>query len=226
MGLVRASCMRQIPAYVDGGLNIVDVRDVADGHLLADEKGEPGERYILGGRNFTLQRLFADLSRISGRRAARDAAARAAGDRRGRGDAPASACRSPSPATRPARRRSGGPTRSTKAKRELGFSARPHEETLEDAVRWQIVRARRAGRARRRSRWTSRSSSPAARCKAGRADRRRDERTRRRPLSLPDPDQLPLPVRRRRAAAAASSSSSTGPSACRTGARTAPRSSS
>ena len=58
---------RRIPAYVDGGLNIVDVRDVARGHLLADEKGEMGERYILAGRNFTLDRLFADFARISGR---------------------------------------------------------------------------------------------------------------------------------------------------------------
>ena len=66
MGLLKRFLLRRIPAYVDGGLNIVDVRDVAAGHLLADAKGERGERYILGGRNFTLQRLFADLSRISG----------------------------------------------------------------------------------------------------------------------------------------------------------------
>ena len=66
MGLVKRFLLRRIPAYVDGGLNIVDVRDVAEGHLLADEKGEIGERYILGGRNFTLDRLFADLARISG----------------------------------------------------------------------------------------------------------------------------------------------------------------
>ena len=66
MGLVRRFCLGQIPAYVDGALNIVDVRDVAAGHLLADAKGEVGERYILGGRNFTFDRLFADLARISG----------------------------------------------------------------------------------------------------------------------------------------------------------------
>ena len=47
------------------------MRDVADGHLLADERASAGERYILGGRNFTLQRLFADLARISGARACR-----------------------------------------------------------------------------------------------------------------------------------------------------------
>ena len=64
--MVRRFLLGRIPVYVDGALNIVDVRDVAPGHLLADEKGEVGERYILGGRNFTLDRLFADLTRISG----------------------------------------------------------------------------------------------------------------------------------------------------------------
>ena len=61
-----ASCAGEIPAYVDGALNIVDAEDVARGHLLADERGEVGERYILGNRNFTLDRLFADLGRLSG----------------------------------------------------------------------------------------------------------------------------------------------------------------
>src|SRR4051812_18068901 len=65
MGLVRRFCLGQIPAYVGGALNVVDVRDVATGHLLADKKGVSGEPYILSGRNFTPDRLFADLSRIS-----------------------------------------------------------------------------------------------------------------------------------------------------------------
>ena len=64
--MVRRFLRREIPAYVDGALNIVDAEDVARGHLLADERGEIGERYILGNRNFTLDRLFADLGRISG----------------------------------------------------------------------------------------------------------------------------------------------------------------
>ena len=64
--LVRRFLRGQIPAYVDGALNIVDAEDVARGHLLADERGEVGERYILGNRNFTLDRLFADLGRLSG----------------------------------------------------------------------------------------------------------------------------------------------------------------
>ena len=64
--LVRRFLRCQIPAYVDGTLNIVGVEDVARGHLLADERGRVGERYILGNRNFTLDRLFADLGRLSG----------------------------------------------------------------------------------------------------------------------------------------------------------------
>ena len=64
--LVRRFLRREIPAYVDGTLNIVGVDDVARGHLLADERGEVGERYILGNRNFTIDRLFKDLGRLSG----------------------------------------------------------------------------------------------------------------------------------------------------------------
>ena len=64
--LVRRFLRREIPAYVDGALNVVDAEDVAAGHLLAEERGVVGERYILGNRNFTLDRLFADLGRLSG----------------------------------------------------------------------------------------------------------------------------------------------------------------
>ena len=64
--LVRRFLRREIPVYVNGALNVVDVDDAARGHLLADEHGEVGERYILGNRNFTLDRLFADLARLSG----------------------------------------------------------------------------------------------------------------------------------------------------------------
>ena len=140
MTLVRRFLLRRIPVYVDGGLNIVDVRDVAAGHLLADRKGEVGERYILGGRNFTLDRLFADLARISGvdppavklparlARVGLDAAGLAG---------------LPLPGVAPDEVRSAmlwWTYRNTKARRELGFRPRPHEETLEDAVRWQLER--------------------------------------------------------------------------------------
>ena len=58
----------RMPAYVDTGLNLVAVEDVADGHLLAAEKGRVGEKYILGNRNLTLREIFALLADITGRR--------------------------------------------------------------------------------------------------------------------------------------------------------------
>jgi dihydroflavonol-4-reductase len=136
-GLIRRLLLRRIPAYLSGALSIVDVRDVARGYLLADEHGQEGERYLLSGRNFTLKRLFADLSRIAGvppppfqaqgrLMLAYVDALEAAG--------------LPAPA-------SSDEVRSgmhwwtyshEKARREFGFSPRPHEETLEDTVRWQL----------------------------------------------------------------------------------------
>ena len=57
---------RKFPAYVDTGLNLVDVIDCADGHLLAMEKAVPGERYILGGENLTLKQILDKLAAITG----------------------------------------------------------------------------------------------------------------------------------------------------------------
>ncbi len=138
MDLVKRFIQGRIPAYVDGGLNIVDVRDVARGHLLAEEKGEVGERYILAGRNFTLDRLFADLARISGVDPPR---------LRLPGGALVSMLevgdRLPFPVALPT---SPDEVRSamlwwcyknTRARSVLGFKPRPHEETLQDAVNWQ-----------------------------------------------------------------------------------------
>ncbi|MEI6441546.1 MAG: hopanoid-associated sugar epimerase [Nostocales cyanobacterium ELA583] len=56
---------RQMPAYVDTGLNFIDVRDVAWGHLLALQKGKSGDRYILGNQNLTLKQLLEQLSQIT-----------------------------------------------------------------------------------------------------------------------------------------------------------------
>jgi dihydroflavonol-4-reductase len=58
----------RLPAYVDTGLNVVDVHDVAQGHLLAAERGRPGEHYILGNTNLTLEQVLVLLARITGRR--------------------------------------------------------------------------------------------------------------------------------------------------------------
>ncbi len=57
---------RRMPAYVDTGLNLVDVRDVARGHLLAARRGRSGEEYILGGRNMTLSEILEALADITG----------------------------------------------------------------------------------------------------------------------------------------------------------------
>ncbi len=138
MGLVRRFLLRRIPAYVDGGLNIVDVRDVAKGHLLADAKGQSGERYILGGRNFTLDRLFADLARISG---VESPAVKLPGQILVGILAAGSKAHLPTPTTAD-EVRSGmlwWNYRNTRAKQELGFAPRPHEETLVDAVEWQMA---------------------------------------------------------------------------------------
>jgi dihydroflavonol-4-reductase len=58
------------PFYFKGGMNVVDVRDVAVGHLLAAEKGEVGEKYILGNQNFTVRQLFKLVGKKAGVRAA------------------------------------------------------------------------------------------------------------------------------------------------------------
>ena len=133
--LVRRFLCGQIPAYVDGALNIVDADDVASGHLLADERGEVGERYILGNRNFTLDRLFADLARLSGVEppalklplAVALAIARAAELAPGR----------PAVTTIEVRASSlWWAFRSTKAKRELGWLPAHHEDTLQTTIDW------------------------------------------------------------------------------------------
>jgi len=59
----------RMPAFVDTGLNLVHVDDVAQGHLLALDRGKPGERYILGGEDFTLERILIEVAQHVGRRA-------------------------------------------------------------------------------------------------------------------------------------------------------------
>ena len=57
---------RKFPAYVETGLNLVDVRECARGHVAALEKGKSGERYILGGENLTLKQILDKLAKITG----------------------------------------------------------------------------------------------------------------------------------------------------------------
>jgi dihydroflavonol-4-reductase len=137
--IVRRFLLRRIPAYVGGAINIVDVRDVAAGHLLADEKGKPGERYILGNRNYTWDRLFAELALVSGVEGpavrmpyvAALALAEAGARLPGR------------PPVTPAEVRAAAhwwTYRNGRARRELGWSVRPHEETVEETVGWWLER--------------------------------------------------------------------------------------
>jgi dihydroflavonol-4-reductase len=61
----------KMPAFVDTGLNLVGVEDVANGHVLALQHGRIGERYILGGDNISLQQMLAEIAELTGRRAPR-----------------------------------------------------------------------------------------------------------------------------------------------------------
>ena len=137
--LVLDAATGRMPAYVDTGLNIVHVDDVAAGHLLAYEHGRVGERYILGGTDLSLQRILAMIALASGRRAPRlrlplglllplayaaEALARLTGrDTRITVDG-----------IRMARHHMY--FSSAKAVRELGYRWRPAQQAIEDAVRW------------------------------------------------------------------------------------------
>jgi dihydroflavonol-4-reductase len=75
--VLDAACGRT-PAYVDTGLNIVHVDDVAAGHLLAFHRGRVGERYILGGQDMTLREILGEIARLVGRKPPRIRLPRAA----------------------------------------------------------------------------------------------------------------------------------------------------
>jgi dihydroflavonol-4-reductase len=128
-----------MPAYIETGLNLVDVRDVAAGHLLACERGEPGERYILGCRNMRLKEIFQAFEKISGIKAPRIripyAVAFAAGIMSTgfawfTGQEP----RAPLDGVRMSRKKMF--VSHAKAAGELGFAPGPVEGALERAVAW------------------------------------------------------------------------------------------
>ncbi|HEY2177204.1 MAG TPA: hopanoid-associated sugar epimerase, partial [Caulobacteraceae bacterium] len=136
--LVEAAAGR-IPAFLDTGLNLVHVDDVAAGHLLALERGRLGERYILGGQDVSLRQLLAEIAALTGRRAptlglpraplyplafAAEAVARLTG-------------REPM-VTRDALDMAAHRMffTSAKAERELGYQARPYREAIADALAW------------------------------------------------------------------------------------------
>ena len=66
--MVLKAAQGAMPAFVDTGLNVAHVDDIATGHLLACERGEVGERYILGGENLTLAEILAEIARLIGRK--------------------------------------------------------------------------------------------------------------------------------------------------------------
>ncbi len=137
--IVVEAASGRIPAFVDTGLNLVHVDDVARGHLLALEKGVIGERYILGGQNVSLRDLLADIAALTGRKPPTINlpraplyplawAAEAVGQITGKEPF----------VTRDALKMASHHMffTSAKAERELGYIARPYREALADAVAW------------------------------------------------------------------------------------------
>ncbi len=137
--IVDAVCGR-MPAFVDTGLNIVHVDDVAAGHLLAFERGTVGERYILGGWNMTLREILIQLAELTGGRPPRlrlphsllypiacvsEAFCRLSGGREPRVSLTG---------VRLSRKKMFFST--DKAKRLLSYQCRPAEEAFRDAVDW------------------------------------------------------------------------------------------
>jgi dihydroflavonol-4-reductase len=128
-----------MPAYVDTGLNVAPVEDVAGGHLLAAEKGRAGERYILGGQNMTLKQILDALAAITGRSAPRIQLPHAVALMAGYADEVFSRVmgREPQiPVEGVKMSRHKMFIESDKAQRELGYKPTKVEAALERAVRW------------------------------------------------------------------------------------------
>jgi dihydroflavonol-4-reductase len=131
---------RKFPAYVDTGLNLVDVREVARGHLLAMERAVPGERYILGGEDLTLKQILDKLSTLTGLPSPTIkvphavAMGFAAFDQFFTGTLRGKEPRATIDAVRMGRKKMFAS--SAKAERELGYRVVPVEEALRRAVAW------------------------------------------------------------------------------------------
>ncbi len=128
-----------MPAYLDTGLNLVDVRNVAEGHLLAFEKGKVGERYILGCENLTLQQILERLGKQSNRRAPKvkipyAVAYLAALASTGWAEVSGNPPRVPLEAVRMAKKKMW--VSCDKAKRELGYLPTSVDAALKRAVDW------------------------------------------------------------------------------------------
>jgi dihydroflavonol-4-reductase len=137
--IVVEAAKGRIPAFVDTGLNLVHVDDVANGHLAALRRGRIGERYILGGQNVSFSQLLADVAQLVGRRPPRirlpwwapipvALASEAVANLTGREPFVTLT------GVYMARHRMF--FASTKAEQALAYRARPYARGLEDAVRW------------------------------------------------------------------------------------------
>ncbi len=137
--MVLDTARGRVPAYIDTGLNIVHVDDVAEGHALALERGRVGERYILGGENLLLKDVLAMIAIAAGRRPPRIRLPEALAW------PVAWAMEKTAPLTGIAPMMTRDHLKmarkkmfyaSAKAERELGFKARPVRQAIEDAVAW------------------------------------------------------------------------------------------
>lgn len=130
----------RIPLAPPGGVNFVDVRDVVEGHLLAAERGEAGRRYILGGENRTFREWMGVLARVGGMqpRAAMTLPGWTLQAIAGLAEVNALATgREPYPSFEHVRlNQRNWFVRSTRAEQELGYRARPLEETLAETYAW------------------------------------------------------------------------------------------
>jgi dihydroflavonol-4-reductase len=137
--LIVEAANGRMPAYVDTGLNIVHVEDVAAGHLAAMEKGRIGERYILGGQDAPLGAILGEIATLVGRNPPRWVIPRAPlFPLAYAAEALAQWTKKEPFATADGLRMAKYRMyfSSAKAERELGFSARPYREALADAVAW------------------------------------------------------------------------------------------
>jgi dihydroflavonol-4-reductase len=128
-----------MPAYVDTGLNIVHVDDVAAGHLLAYERGRVGERYILGGQDMTLREILGLIASLVGRKPPRvrlpyGVVLPIAYLAEGYANLTGRSGRITLEGVRMSRKLMF--FSSAKAARELGYRSRPPAEAFADAIRW------------------------------------------------------------------------------------------
>ncbi len=129
----------RIPSYIDTGLNLVHVEDVAVGHWLAAQKGRAGERYILGGENLTLKQVLDLLAEVSGLPGPKFKTPYAVAYAFGAVDTALALLRgtvpmAPLDAIKMAKHYMW--FSSEKARRELGYAPRPARSALKDAVDW------------------------------------------------------------------------------------------